>query len=129
MRTAGLHSRVVRRSTGDITWRAPKKRAVVLPKLRRSGAKVVLDGFFFFSSRRRHTRCSRDWSSDVCSSDLEIAAIRGDFFAHHNRLEQAQPVLQEAAQAEPNLAFAHEALGYYHYRQQKLGKADRKSVV
>src|SRR2546429_697637 len=26
---------------------------------------------FFFSSRRRHTRCSRDWSSDVCSSDLK----------------------------------------------------------
>src|SRR3989449_7962752 len=25
---------------------------------------------FFFSSRRRHTRCSRDWNSDVCSSDL-----------------------------------------------------------
>src|ERR1035441_10735165 len=29
--------------------------------------------FFFFSSRRRHTRCLSDWSSDVCSSDLEIA--------------------------------------------------------
>src|SRR2546422_4454111 len=28
------------------------------------------DFLFFFSSRRRHTRCSRDWSSDVCSSDL-----------------------------------------------------------
>src|SRR2546422_876239 len=28
--------------------------------------------FFFFSSRRRHTRCSRDWSSDVCSSDLHV---------------------------------------------------------
>src|SRR5690606_40094921 len=28
--------------------------------------------FFFFSSRRRHTRFSRDWSSDVCSSDLEL---------------------------------------------------------
>src|SRR2546421_6878954 len=26
---------------------------------------------FFFSSRRRHTRSDRDWSSDVCSSDLE----------------------------------------------------------
>src|SRR5690554_7443828 len=26
--------------------------------------------WFFFSSRRRHTRCGRDWSSDVCSSDL-----------------------------------------------------------
>src|SRR5699024_12049489 len=31
--------------------------------------------FFFFSSRRRHTRSKRDWSSDVCSSDL------GGFFA------------------------------------------------
>src|SRR5215475_13255756 len=29
--------------------------------------------FFFFSSRRRHTRFSRDWSSDVCSSDLPDA--------------------------------------------------------
>src|SRR5690606_40420875 len=28
--------------------------------------------FFFFSSRRRHTRFSRDWSSDVCSSDLDF---------------------------------------------------------
>src|SRR5690606_40048622 len=27
---------------------------------------------FFFSSRRRHTRFSRDWSSDVCSSDLIV---------------------------------------------------------
>src|SRR6266498_3752821 len=27
---------------------------------------------FFFSSRRRHTRCGRDWSSDVCSSDLDM---------------------------------------------------------
>src|SRR6266498_5369814 len=34
--------------------------------------------FFFFSSRRRHTRCGRDWSSDVCSSDL--------FWARANRL-------------------------------------------
>src|SRR5436309_12283945 len=30
--------------------------------------------FFFFSSRRRHTRFSRDWSSDVCSSDLQVLA-------------------------------------------------------
>src|SRR3712207_4175421 len=32
---------------------------------------------FFFSSRRRHTRYWRDWSSDVCSSDLEGAAGAG----------------------------------------------------
>src|SRR5207245_2991738 len=30
---------------------------------------------FFFSSRRRHTRCYRDWSSDVCSSDLFFAGL------------------------------------------------------
>src|SRR6266536_5897947 len=30
--------------------------------------------FFFFSSRRRHTRSTRDWSSDVCSSDLAVQA-------------------------------------------------------
>src|SRR3989449_462267 len=32
---------------------------------------------FFFSSRRRHTRCSRDWSSDVCSSDLVADVVLG----------------------------------------------------
>src|SRR6266852_5887994 len=34
--------------------------------------------FFFFSSRRRHTRCYRDWSSDVCSSDLGLVGPRED---------------------------------------------------
>src|SRR6266704_4316705 len=37
--------------------------------------------FFFFSSRRRHTRSKRDWSSDVCSSDLvhgAVAVLPGD---------------------------------------------------
>src|SRR5207253_7171554 len=32
--------------------------------------------FFFFSSRRRHTRWPRDWSSDVCSSDLAERSSR-----------------------------------------------------
>src|SRR3712207_7809082 len=31
--------------------------------------------FFFFSSRRRHTRYWRDWSSDVCSSDLDVICV------------------------------------------------------
>src|SRR5207253_6084114 len=45
--------------------------------------------FFFFSSRRRHTRWPRDWSSDVCSSDLEpveerrFAGIRVSDQRHH----------------------------------------------
>src|SRR5690606_16783714 len=37
--------------------------------------------FFFFSSRRRHTRFSRDWSSDVCSSDL----IQSNIIQFHGR--------------------------------------------
>src|SRR2546421_1506327 len=42
--------------------------------------------FFFFSSRRRHTRSDRDWSSDVCSSDLT-----------HQALENVKAVLAAAA--------------------------------
>src|SRR5690606_35285413 len=39
-----------------------------------AAATLSVEGFlvFFFSSRRRHTRFSRDWSSDVCSSDLKM---------------------------------------------------------
>src|SRR5205085_7228882 len=36
----------------------------------------MLSNFFFFSSRRRHTRFDCDWSSDVCSSDLRLAHPR-----------------------------------------------------
>src|SRR5690606_16022476 len=43
--------------------------------------------YFFFSSRRRHTRFSRDWSSDVCSSDLtalvdQMQHIAVEFLGH-----------------------------------------------
>src|SRR3712207_6536547 len=37
----------------------------------------VIGVHFFFSSRRRHTRYWRDWSSDVCSSDLDGAPVTG----------------------------------------------------
>src|SRR5581483_12081181 len=37
------------------------------------GFYILVLFFFFFSSRRRHTRYWRDWSSDVCSSDLHDA--------------------------------------------------------
>src|SRR5690348_18178987 len=41
------------------------------------GTFVLWELFFFFSSRRRHTRWTGDWSSDVCSSDLVQARISG----------------------------------------------------
>src|SRR2546429_4203288 len=43
---------------------------------------------FFFSKRRRHTRCSRDWSSDVCSSDLLLP----DNLSDYTLLRQNSPV-------------------------------------
>src|SRR5262245_63094327 len=43
---------------------------------------------FFFSSRRRHTRCLSDWSSDVCSSDL--GGWTGGFMADHRRHNSQQ---------------------------------------
>src|SRR2546421_10746737 len=47
--------------------------------------------FFFFSSRRRHTRSDRDWSSDVCSSDL---------FERMNRFGERLPKLRRATAAD-----------------------------
>src|SRR2546429_7809005 len=46
--------------------------------------------FFFFSSRRRHTRCSRDWSSDVCSSDL-FEFLRNSALDARNFFDSAKP--------------------------------------
>src|SRR5437868_9344105 len=44
---------------------------------REGGVAVVFGVVFFFSSRRRHTRSKRDWSSDVCSSDLSTECSGG----------------------------------------------------
>src|SRR5207249_6266056 len=45
---------------------------------------------FFFSSRRRHTRSKRDWSSDVCSSDLPVSATRENLAKAQAFLESRQ---------------------------------------
>src|SRR5699024_12123656 len=42
---------------------------------------IILFVGFFFSSRRRHTRSKRDWSSDVCSSDLGVPSPHVDALA------------------------------------------------
>src|SRR2546429_5293039 len=46
---------------------------------------------FFFSSRRRHTRCSRDWSSDVCSSDLDEAEEPGKDYERDGGVAKLAP--------------------------------------
>src|SRR2546428_13486375 len=50
--------------------------------------------FFFFSSRRRHTRSDRDWSSDVCSSDL---TLHGRVLAYAQGAKLANPGLEVIA--------------------------------
>src|ERR1035437_405299 len=54
--------------------------------LLRGCARVCSFCFCFFSSRRRHTRYWRDWSSDVCSSDLESSSSAFFFPAEQNWL-------------------------------------------
>src|SRR2546421_6449415 len=63
--------------------------------------------FFFFSSRRRHTRSDRDWSSDVCSSDL--VRVDGEWIAAlHNRGSINGPSTQNPAQKSLTIAPAWE---------------------
>jgi Tfp pilus assembly protein PilF len=56
----------------------------------------------------------------------EVLAERGDFFAHRDKLDMAKPLLEEALKEEPHLAFAHEAMGFYHYRTQKTVETDHE---
>src|SRR3712207_8707489 len=83
---------------------------------------------FFFSSRRRHTRYWRDWSSDVCSSDLRVPPDYDELPA-----ERQEIILQR-------LAFASQRGWYYEEFGQKISAMmrenstmadyrDRKSVV
>src|SRR5438876_2582433 len=43
---------------------------------------LLIDLNFFFSSRRRHTRWTGDWSSDVCSSDLDVIRFQESVGLH-----------------------------------------------
>src|SRR5690606_39999332 len=52
---------------------------------------VLIWYYVFFSSRRRHTRFSRDWSSDVCSSDLGTDASRAEHVAGQPDTDRVDP--------------------------------------
>src|SRR5215203_6906373 len=58
---------------------------------------------FFFSSRRRHTRYWRDWSSDVCSSDLTVdAMLRGDQISAELRWRDEEGVHRSQGRPRPS---------------------------
>src|SRR5690606_40482272 len=90
-----------------------------------------------FSSRRRHTRFSRDWSSDVCSSDLKSnPALAGEverLDALSKQLDQVE-TLEKAlaggsAPAAGYTALAREALAMGRLDLAERALADRKSGV
>src|SRR5207245_5651190 len=61
-------------------------------------------GSFFFSSRRRHTRCYRDWSSDVCSSDLGVIGCGRIAANHFKAIEAHRNDLQLVAVCDNDLS-------------------------
>src|SRR5690554_7379837 len=102
--------------------------------------------FFFFSSRRRHTRCGRDWSSDVCSSDLYLrdpdyfvkkkerdALALQDYLRSVTRFEQGlyYPVILKADMViadEPNNLYRKE---YFLLKAMAMGQinSDKTSLL
>src|SRR5256885_3675297 len=59
--------------------------------------------FFFFSSRRRHTRLQGDWSSDVCSSDLSQMADDGIVALDVRQRDCRIPVCEAGTEADAEL--------------------------
>src|SRR5438045_9677170 len=76
---------------------------------------------FFFSSRRRHTRCLSDWSSDVCSSDLDAPPTATTSFTtppprrvsrgHHQRRDARREERRALRVREAGLANEREEVG------------------
>src|SRR5882762_7222088 len=94
-----------------------------------------MDGVFFFSSRRRHTRFKCDWSSDVCSSDLVRGPmmVKGDYSEATMKNEVWQKdmtIIGDFARALdcPTPLFAASAPIYNAAMAMGLGKQDTGAV-
>src|SRR2546430_13181362 len=89
--------------------------------------------FFFFSSRRRHTRFDCDWSSDVCSSDLAVLTLppappdqplAGKASAQVKRLPSPAPIPSLASPALPGEGVWH-PVGRLRSEERRVGKECR----
>src|SRR2546422_8470622 len=80
---------------------------------------------FFFSSRRRHTRCSRDWSSDVCSSDLLIEEVKQLHPQYRHRRIQGM-LQQQGVYLSASAIYGHlKELGEVRSEERRVGKECR----
>src|SRR2546422_5703451 len=97
--------------------------------------------FFFFSRQRRHTRCSRCWSSDVCSSDLEddgqlTGGIAHDFnnlltiiLANAQLVAKALPAPQGDAHADLRDVMSAALRGRVMVKELQIGRASCRERV
>src|SRR5262249_58284501 len=124
------HSQVSPRSTrnplGSPTYSASPSFATYTP------LHLCVDVFFFFSSRRRHTRLVSDWSSDVCSSDLErLQRVDADLaeFAIGDELWLLDPAneCRAALKGIEGIAGPRRAVRAHHARseERRVGKEGR----
>src|SRR5690606_40017466 len=86
------------------------------------------ESFFFFSSRRRHTRFSRDWSSDVCSSDLELIQ-RIDVLPLQQQLHELAAPQPAANRQVEHPAWRDKLLRAWERFKQKIGRASCRERV
>src|SRR5947199_4119415 len=89
---------------------------------------------FFFSSRRRHTRCLSDWSSDVCSSDLEFLSIIGPSGCGKSTLFNIIGGLLDGYQGSVKVAGdlvrgPHPSIGMIFQEESKIGRASCRERV
>src|SRR2546430_7609572 len=93
--------------------------------------RLLLMLLFFFSSRRRHTRFDCDWSSDVCSSDLELWRAHyyiGRIYRDTGKSKEAAEALTRALQGAPSDPGPWVALAEL-YRRWEIGRASCRERV
>src|SRR6266850_1409689 len=93
--------------------------------------------FFFFSSRRRHTRLQGDWSSDVCSSDLEHllaelidqkdGAVRPTLEAAKISVDQLKKTVEARLKQLPKMSGAKQQTALSSTLRQILDNAEREA--
>src|SRR5438132_14206495 len=81
---------------------------------------------FFFSSRRRHTRSLCDWSSDVCSSDLDQHHLRA--LVGNAGVIEAEVVLIARRSPEDELRWVYLDIGKFHGLAETIGESIRYPI-